>query len=99
MSATLLSSVIKDINAKRAKPVAEWLKKNKDKPNPKFTDPSKQEYSYTLLHKAVEVGDPDILAAFFKAGVDLNSKDSAGCTPLHWCADRSTAVHHKVAGA
>lgn len=82
MSSTPVLGFIKDINANNVKAVADRLKK--EKPNQKYTDPSQQGLVYTLLHKAVAVGSPEIVNLLLKAGAEVNARDSKSKTPLFW---------------
>eukprot|EP00775_Hariotina_reticulata_P012339 gene12339-12472_t len=96
MSSTVVLGFIKDITAKNIKAVSDRLKK-KEKPDQRYVDPKQQGYSYTLLHKAVQVGSPEIVTALLKAGADVNSRDSKGRTCLHWLSSLNTAAHVQVA--
>lgn len=96
MSSTAVLGFIKDITAKKVKAVEDRLKK--EKPNQKYIDPSQQNLVYSLLHKAVSVGIPEIVLLLLKAGADVNSKDSRGKSPLHWLASLTLDAHFKIAG-
>ncbi len=74
------------------------LVKDKEKPTQRYSDPTCHGASYTLLHKAVDVGNEAIVAALIKAGADVNAGDEKGATPLHWLAQHLDEAHVKLAG-
>ena len=96
MSATPVASFIKDIAQKKVKAVQDRLVKNKEKPNQRYSDPNCQGAVYTLLHKAVEVGEEQIVVALLKAGADVQAQDNTGASPLHWAARYQTPSHLKI---
>ena len=42
----------------------------------------------TPLHIAIQNGNEGIIDALLSAGANVNAKDGAGKTPLHYCAER-----------
>lgn len=64
----------------------------------RYSDPSAAGASYTLLHKAVEVGSDPIIAALLKAGADVHAGDHNGAGLLHWLAAFRDEAHLKIAG-
>ena len=42
-------------------------------------------------HEAAREGDTETLKALIESGVDVNSKDPTGNTPLHWASNSETA--------
>lgn len=49
-------------------------------------------YSYGgAEHEAARAGDTESLRALIESGVDANSKDPTGNTPLHWASNSETA--------
>jgi ankyrin repeat protein len=98
MSSTPVLAFIKDISSRNVKAVADRLTKEKQSPNQTFSDPKEQGLSYSLLHKAVEVGSSGIVAALLAADADVNAADSRGRTPLHWVAACNTDAAVATAG-
>jgi ankyrin repeat protein len=99
MSSTPVLSFIKDITAKNTKAVQERLKSTPaQSSNQSFADPKEQGLSYSLLHKAVEVGSLEIISALLAAGADVNAPDTRGRTPLHWLASSTDAGAVNTAG-
>lgn len=97
MSSTSVLKVIKDITARNAKAVREGLSQHGA--NQRYCDPKEQGLTYTLLHKAVEVGCAEVVSVLLAAGADVNAADSRGRAPLHWLADCSSSSEHMgVAG-
>lgn len=99
MSSTPVLAFIKDITSRNVKAVADRLNKERKSPNQHFSDPKEQGLSYSLLHKAVEVGSSGIVGALLAAGADVNAADSTGRTPLHWVAACNTDAAAAVATA
>ncbi|CAN1357434.1 ADP-ribosylation factor GTPase-activating protein AGD3 [Linum perenne] len=50
----------------------------------------------TLLHLACETADIGMLELLLQYGANVNSRDSRGRTPLHWCTTRGRASFAKL---
>ena len=48
--------------------------------------------SINLLTQAVKEKDLETIELLIKKGVDVNSKDKSGYTPLHWAAEYSRII-------
>ena len=92
------AAFIKDICAGDLKAVEARLKK-KEKANQIHKDPKGAAAQYSLLHKAVDVGDLSIVCALLKAGADVDGLDSNQATALHWVSGSVRASDYKIAGA
>ncbi|PNW87956.1 hypothetical protein CHLRE_01g008500v5 [Chlamydomonas reinhardtii] len=80
---------VKEIQARKLKPVQDRLKK--EKASQKYTpDPKKPGEYHSLLHVAAATGDVPILDALLAAAADVTAVDQDNNTALHW-ACRSDA--------
>lgn len=92
-----LVDLIKEIQAKKAKAIADRLKK--EKPNQKYVPNAKEPaVHHTPLHEAVQICDPAVVDALLAGGADVTGVDSANNTPLHWAARSSSKEAADIAG-
>ena len=74
------------------------MTKSKERANQYFIDPAVAGCTYSLLHKAVQVGCGPIVEDLLRAGADVNATDNKGQTTLHWlAAGASSAMHTAIA--